>query len=127
MCKISVIIPCYNVEKYLDKCVSSLLTQSLGLGHLELIFVNDASTDGTLGILLDYERNYRDVISVVDLLVKSTLCPSKSDARRAIEQGGVTINDEKVEDVSATLKISDFSENVILKRGKKNFKKIVII
>lgn len=67
MCKISVIIPCYNVEKYLDKCVSSLLTQSLGLEHLELIFVNDASTDGTLGILLDYERNYKDVICVVDL------------------------------------------------------------
>ena len=43
--KISIIIPCYNVEKYIGRCIKSLVQQSIGLESLELIFVNDASTD----------------------------------------------------------------------------------
>lgn len=56
--KISVIIPCYNVEKYVADCVESLLAQSIGTENLELIFVDDASTDGTYRVLQQYaEKN----------------------------------------------------------------------
>ena len=47
MKKISVIIPCYNVEAYIDKCVESLINQTFGIDNMELIFVDDASADNT--------------------------------------------------------------------------------
>lgn len=64
--KISIIIPCYNVEKYINKCINSLLNQTIGLDNLQLIFVNDASTDNTLSILTKYEKEYSDSILVID-------------------------------------------------------------
>lgn len=66
MKKISVIIPCYNVEQYIDRCIDSLLEQTIGLDSLELIFVNDASTDHTLDKLLAYEKQYEDSIMVIN-------------------------------------------------------------
>lgn len=44
--KINVIVPCYNVEKYIDRCLDSVVGQTIGLDKLEIICVNDASTDG---------------------------------------------------------------------------------
>ena len=67
--KISIIIPCYNVEQYIDRCVNSLLNQSIGLQNLELIFINDASPDSTLDKLLDYERQYPDNIIIINSAV----------------------------------------------------------
>lgn len=52
MKKVSVIIPCYNAEEYLSQCLDSLVHQSIGLENLDIICVDDASTDGT-GNLLD--------------------------------------------------------------------------
>lgn len=63
--KISVIVPCYNVEKYIDRCIRSLVNQSIGIGNLELIFVDDASTDNTLLKLQEWEEKYPDVIMLV--------------------------------------------------------------
>lgn len=65
--KISVIIPCYNSSKYLDRCVHSLLNQTIGLNNIELIFVNDASTDDTWEKLQKYERLYSDTIMLINL------------------------------------------------------------
>lgn len=48
MAEISIIIPCYNVEKYIDRCLESVAAQTIGLDKLEVIVINDASTDGTL-------------------------------------------------------------------------------
>lgn len=64
--KISVIVPCYMVEQYIDRCVKSLLNQSIGLEHLELIFINDASPDRTLDKLLEYESQYPETILVIN-------------------------------------------------------------
>ena len=59
--KVSVVVPCYNVEKYLPECLESLCKQSLK--DIEIICVNDGSTDGTLGILRDFEsRDPRIVV-----------------------------------------------------------------
>lgn len=63
--KISIIIPCYNVEKYIDRCLNSVVNQTIGLEHIEIILVNDASTDGTLTKLLAWEKRYTDNILVV--------------------------------------------------------------
>ena len=52
--KVSVIIPVYNVEKYLRECIDSILNQTLH--ELELICVDDGSTDGSLEILQAYEK-----------------------------------------------------------------------
>lgn len=63
--KISVIIPCYNVEKYINRCVASLVRQTIGVENLELIFVDDASTDGTLEQLYQWEAKYPESVMVV--------------------------------------------------------------
>ena len=52
--EISIIIPCYNSEKYLEKCINSLAHQSIGIEKMEYIFINDASTGRTWEILNDY-------------------------------------------------------------------------
>lgn len=56
MPKVSVIVPVYNVERFLPDCIESLLSQTLE--EIELIFVNDASPDGSLRILQEYARRY---------------------------------------------------------------------
>jgi len=64
---------------------------------------------------------------VINILVKSGLVATRSEGRRAIEQGGVSIDGEKVTDVKATIaKESIPEEGIIVKRGKKNFRKVVI-
>ena len=64
--------------------------------------------------------------SVIDLLVAAGVCPSKSEARRAIQQGGVTVGEEKVEDLAAALSHAQMEEGVLLRRGKKTFKRIIL-
>ena len=66
-------------------------------------------------------------LDILALLVKTELAPSRSDARRAVEQGGVSLADEKVTDVKASYTASDFAgEGLVLKRGKKKFVKILV-
>lgn len=62
---ISVIIPCYNVEKYVGRCFSSLQTQTIGIDNLELIFVDDASTDDTWATLLAIESSCPDSVLII--------------------------------------------------------------
>ena len=62
--KISVVIPVYGVERYLQQCIDSLINQSMT--EIEYIFVNDASPDGCLDILLDNQAKHPDVIKVID-------------------------------------------------------------
>ena len=63
---------------------------------------------------------------IIKLLVLSGLCSSNGDARRNIQQGGVSANDEKVTDISVSFTESQLRDGVVLKRGKKNFKRIVL-
>lgn len=65
--KISVIIPCYNVEKYIKRCMESIVNQTLGIENLQIILVNDSSTDDTLKILYDYEKIYTNNIYIINL------------------------------------------------------------
>ena len=63
---------------------------------------------------------------ILTLLVKSGLCSSKSDARRNVQQGGVTANDEKVDDIARAYTADELRAGVILRRGKKNFNRVVL-
>ena len=66
------------------------------------------------------------VIDIGTILVKCGLVPTKSEARRAIEQGGVAVNNEKLTDVRATFTPDDLKDGPVFRRGKKNFRKVVV-
>ena len=66
------------------------------------------------------------VVDVNSLLVLGKMTPSKSEARRAIEQGGVTVDGEKISDVRATVTKEQLATGVLIKRGKKSFNKFVL-
>ena len=73
------------------------------------------------------EHFREDKIDLIGMLVASGLVNTRSEGRRAIEQGGVTVNDEKVTDIKAVYDKNMFDgDGIILKRGKKNFKKLVL-
>ena len=65
-------------------------------------------------------------LDILSLLVKSGLCASKSEARRNVQQGGVTVEDQKVTDISASYDADTLRKGIILRRGKKNFNKVVL-
>ena len=66
-------------------------------------------------------------LDILALRVKSELAPSRSDARRAVEQGGVTIADEKITDIRTMYSAASFGEDgLVFKRGKKKFVKIIV-
>ncbi len=65
-------------------------------------------------------------ISVLDLLVKTGLAASKGEGRRLVQQGGVTVNDEKVTDFGKTFAPGDFGDGLIIRKGKKVFHKVTL-
>ena len=65
MRKISIIIPCYNVSRYLDRCLDSIVMQSIGMEALEIIFIDDASTDDTWERLQRWEKRFPDNILLI--------------------------------------------------------------
>ncbi len=73
------------------------------------------------------EEDFADgAIDILSLLVKSGLTPSRSEARRAVEQGGVSVDGEKAADIKASYAKDAFAEGMVLKKGKKNFRKILV-
>ena len=65
-------------------------------------------------------------MDILTILVKAGLVPSKSEARRAVEQGGVSVNDAKVTDIKAIFTAEALTEGLVVRRGKKAFKKVVL-
>ena len=65
-------------------------------------------------------------IDLVSILVAAGLAPTRSEARRNIEQGGVLVDGEKVTDFRATYTKEQIAAGLVVKRGKKNFKKVVL-
>ena len=67
-----------------------------------------------------------DVINVTDLMLECDLVPSRSEVRRLVQQGGLTISDKKVDDLNLTISLDDLKEGVIIKKGKKKFHKALV-
>lgn len=73
----------------------------------------DDITDGSIGIL--------------NLLAKSGMVPSNSEARRAVQQGGVSVDGDKITDIHTEITVDQLSgEGLVLKKGKKNFRKMIL-
>ena len=66
-------------------------------------------------------------LDIMTALVKSGLCASKSEARRNITQGGVSANDVKITDISVSFTENELKAGIVLRRGKKNYNKLVLI
>lgn len=64
MKKVSIIVPVYNMEKYLNKCMDSLVNQTLD--DIEIIAINDGSKDASLNMLKEYERKYSDKVKIIN-------------------------------------------------------------
>ena len=71
----------------------------------------------------DLDGGSLDILSV---LVKCGLCASKSDARRNVQQGGVTVDDVKVLDIGISYSADQLRRGIVVRRGKKNFNKVVL-
>ena len=65
-------------------------------------------------------------IDIMTVLVRSGLCASKSEARRNIQQGGITVNDEKITDISKSFGADELKKGIIVRRGKKNYSKVIL-
>ena len=73
------------------------------------------------------EESFRDgSIDIVGVLVAAKLANSRNEARRAVEQGGVTVNGEKITDIHASYTTDDFKEEFVLRKGKKKFCKVTM-
>ena len=91
------------------------------------LFGGGANNENMPKTALSEEDFKEGKIDLMGILVKSGMATSRSDARRAIEQGGVTVNYEKITDIYASYD-KEFIGNteMIVRKGKKNFKKIVL-
>ena len=96
-------------------------------GEEEAIKAKDAAkalfSSGNAANMPSYTLKDEDLtdgsIDILSLLYVSGLVPSKSEARRAVQQGGVSVNGEKVTDIKTAYTASDFAEDMVLKKGKK--------
>ena len=91
------------------------------------LFSNSGNTENMPTTELSDDDFTDGEISVIDVMLKAGIIKSKGEGRRLVEQGGVSVDDEKISGTAYTLKISDFEKgHVILKKGKKVFHKIII-
>ena len=73
------------------------------------------------------EEYFNDgVVDILTIVHKSGLAASRSEARRNVQQGGVTVDGEKVTDIGTTYTREQMETGLLVKRGKKNFKKVVV-
>ena len=61
---LSIVVPAYNVEKYIERCLDSIVNQSSHSADYEVIIINDGSTDNTLDVIKRYEKNYSHIILI---------------------------------------------------------------
>ena len=92
----------------------------------EALFGKGGSLDMVPTTEVDKDQ-LKDGINVIDLLVLTGLVPSKGEGRRLITQGGLTVNDEKVESIDLQITLNDFrEEGLMLKKGKKTYHRVII-
>ena len=94
----------------------------------EALFGAGKNADNMPSAELETSSLVNDEISVLDLLVTTKLCPSKSEAKRLVLQGGVSVDDVKVDNIGKTVSKADFEDKgyIIVKKGKKSFLKVTL-
>ena len=70
---------------------------------------------------------FKDGINILDLYLKAGLIPSKGEGRRLMQQGGIKIKGESINDFAKMITLEDFDDNkLLLQKGKKTFKQVKI-
>ena len=91
------------------------------------LFAGGGNLENMPTVELTEEQFAEGSIDIISLMIAAGMAGSRNEARRAVEQGGVTVKGEKVADAKATFAKDDFAgDEFIIKKGKKNFKKIVL-
>ena len=91
------------------------------------LFAGGANTDNMPTCELSEEDFADDNIDILTVLTKSGLVASRSEARRNVEQGGVSVDGTQIKDIKAVFAKDQFAgDGVVVKRGKKNFKKVIL-
>lgn len=90
------------------------------------LFAGGANSDNMPKTVLADENFTDGNIDILTLLVTAGMTASKSEARRAVEQGGVSVNGEKITDAKTAYTKDTFTEEFVLKKGKKNFQRICL-
>ena len=111
---------CYEITKFVRGEEDAKLAQSMS----ENLFTDGGDDAPEFKI----DKNIvQKGISILDLLVMTKLCSSKSEARKIIEGGGISVKGEKIFDVNLIIQFSDFDEKnaILLKKGKKTFVKVM--
>ena len=91
------------------------------------LFAGGANTDNMPTCELSEEDFADDNIDILTVLTKSGLAASRSEARRNVEQGGVSVDGTQIKDIKAVFAKDQFAgDGVVVKRGKKNFKKAIL-
>ncbi len=86
-------------------------------------FFGSQDSDDIPGTVLSSDDLADGAINILDLLVKTGLAPSKSEARRLVMQGGISIDGEKVTDVSCNISDDKLKDGIVIKKGKKVYHK----
>ncbi|MCI8555538.1 MAG: tyrosine--tRNA ligase [Clostridia bacterium] len=111
---------CFEITKFVRGEEDALLAQKMS----ENLFTQGGNDAPEFEM---QKTEFESGINICDVLFRCGLCSSKSDARRMIEGGAVSMNGEKVSDFSKSITTADFDDNsILLKKGKKNFIKVVI-
>ena len=111
---------CFEITKFVRGEEDAILAQKMS----ENLFTQGGNDAPEFEM---QKTEFESGVNICDVLFRCGLCSSKSDARRMIEGGAVSMNGEKVSDFSKSITTADFDENsILLKKGKKNFIKVVI-
>ena len=90
------------------------------------LFAGGANTDNAPTVTISAEDLQDGAIDILSAMVKAEMVSSRSEARRAVEQGGVTVDGEKITDIKHTFTEEVLKEGVLIKKGKKVFKKVMM-
>ena len=90
------------------------------------LFSQGSSDSNAPALELKEEDLQNGGLDIQDLLIKAELCSSRSDARRNIQQGGVSVDGEKLNDPARVFTLEELKKGFLLRRGKKNYKKIIL-
>ncbi len=109
---------CYEITKFIRGEEDAILAQNMS----ENLFTHGG--DDAPIVEMD-KKEFISGINICEVLLRVGLCSSKSDSRRMIEGGAISLNGEKVTDFSKNIILDDFKDNaILLKKGKKNFIKV---
>lgn len=84
MKKVTVIIPVYNSQEWLSRLLDTVISQDFGIENIELILVNDKSTDQSLEIIKSYSQQYPESIQYIDKKINEGVAAARDDGLKRV-------------------------------------------